>query len=398
MRRPLTVVFDFFGVLVQEGMSVSGTLYNMVREHVGYEPMWTAYMRLALGQTPNEDFWRMVTPKDSDWQETQERFFEAMTPDPRIKETLAGLKKLGAKTAILSEIPDEWLGPLLQRLGVENKFDVVVTSGLAGVSKPDPKIFQLLCKKLGPPKEEEKRFFIDDRLSNLAVGEEFGLTSIWMRRGASPDIDFRPKHVVTCLADALEVIIAGKSGPRSFFEARATVLDELTRAMRDVDAVAAMKLVDMVLAAPRVFVYGRGRTGLSTWAFASRLAQMGLEVNVVGEMTTPAIAAGDLLVVASGTGTTRTTLLASEEARRIGATVVALTAHPDSDLGKNADLVVTVDGATRKRGAGEEKSAQYGGSLFEQALLLTLDAIAMVLKRRLAKSDKDMDQRHANLE
>jgi 6-phospho-3-hexuloisomerase len=147
-----------------------------------------------------------------------------------------------------------------------------------------------------------------------------------------------------------------------------------------------------------VFVYGRGRTGLATWAFASRLAQMGLQVHVVGEMTAPAISPGDLLVAASGTGTTRTTLLAAEEARRIGAGVIALTTHPESPLGHVADTVVRVEGATRQRMAGEEQSAQYGGSLFEQALLLTLDSVAMVLKRRLARSDREMDRRHANLE
>jgi 6-phospho-3-hexuloisomerase len=180
--------------------------------------------------------------------------------------------------------------------------------------------------------------------------------------------------------------------------ARAAVLDELNRAMREVDEAAAMRMVEILLAAPRVFVYGRGRSGLATWAFASRLAQMGLEVHVVGEMTAPAISAGDVLVAASGTGTTRTTLLAAEEARRIGAAVVALTTHPDSPLGRSADLVVRVEGATRRRAEGEEKSLQYGGSLFEQALLLTLDSVAMVLKTRLARSDQEMDSRHANLE
>ncbi len=398
MNKPLTVVLDFFGVMVQEGMSVSGTLYGMVREHVAYEPMWTTYMRLALGQASNEEFWTLVAPPGGDWRELQERFFDALTPEPELAETVAGFKEVGARLAILSEIPDPWLEPMLERLGVAGQFDAVATSGRAGVTKPEPGIFEMLLSQLGEPAPRERRFYVDDRLTNLAAGEEFGLTGIWMRRGASPMIDFHPRHVVTNLRDALEVVRAGKSGPSSFAEARAAVIDELVRALRNVDEAAAMRLVDMILAAPRVFVYGRGRTGLGAWAFASRLAQMGLEVHVVGEMTAPAISAGDLLVAASGTGTTRTTLLAAEEARRIGARVVALTAHLDSPLAASADLVVPVEGATRRRAAGEEKSAQYGGSLFEQTLLLALDSVAMVLKRRLARSDYEMDQRHANLE
>jgi 6-phospho-3-hexuloisomerase len=398
MHRPLTVVFDFFGVLVQEGMSVSGTLYNMVRERVGYEPMWTTYMELALGRTPNEEFWKLVTPAGGDWRCTQDEFFDALTPEPGLAETIAEFKALGARLAILSEIPEEWLEPMLERMGVSGEFDAAVTSGRAGVSKPDPKIFEMLLEELGQPRAEEQRFYVDDRLTNLEAGDRLGFTTIWLRRGASPVIDYRPQHVVTSVRDVLEVVRAGKSGPTSFSEARATVVDELARAMRDVDETSAMQMVEMILAAPRVFIYGRGRTGLGAWAFASRLAQMGLEVHVVGEMTAPAIRSGDLLVAASGTGTTRTTLLAAEEARRIGAGVVALTTHPDSELGRAADLVVRVEGATRRRAEGEEPSVQYGGSLFEQALLLTLDSVAMVLKRRLARSDHEMDRRHANLE
>jgi len=398
MNRPLTVVFDFFGVLVEEGMSVSATLYNMVQDRVGFEPMWTTYMRLALGRTGNREFWELVAPEDTPWQDMQDRFFDALTPEAGIGATLRQFKELGARTAILSEIPDEWLGPLLERMGIRRQFDVIVTSGRAGVTKPEPEIFELLLSELGEPLPEETRYYIDDRLTNLEAGENYGLTSIWMRRGASPVIEYSPRHVVTSVNDALEVVRAGKSGPNSFSEARATVLDELTRAMREVDQQAAMEMVERIMAAPRVFIYGRGRSGLAAWAFASRLAQMGLQVHVVGEMTAPAISQGDLLVAASGTGTTRTTLLAAEEARRIGAGVVALTTHPESPLGTAADVVVKVEGATRRRAAGEERSAQYGGSLFEQALLLTLDSVAMVLKRRLARSDLEMDRRHANLE
>jgi 6-phospho-3-hexuloisomerase len=239
---------------------------------------------------------------------------------------------------------------------------------------------------------------VDDRLTNLEAGEQFGLESIWMRRPPGPVTGFRPRHTVTRLEDVLEIVRAGTDGPGEFAAARETVLSELSRSGADVDERAAMRLVESVLAAPRVFVYGRGRTGLATWAFASRLAQLGLDVHVVGEMTAPAISRGDLLVVASGTGTTRTTLLAAREAKHIGAEVVALTAHPQSPLARTAGLVVQVGGATRRRARAESRSSQYGGSLFEQTLLLTLDAAAMVLKHRLARSDREMDRRHANLE
>jgi 6-phospho-3-hexuloisomerase len=397
-RPPLTLVLDFFGVLVQEGMSVSHNLYGMVQPRLAYEPMWSSYMRLALGQATDEEFWKFVAPPGTDWRAFEKRFFDSLTPEPELPAVLDGFKKLGARLAILSEIPEPWIGPMLERLGVAGQFDAIVTSGRAGATKPEPAIFDLLLKELGPARPREFRFYVDDRLNNLAVGEKYGLAGIWMRRGASPASPYRPRHIIASLRDALGILQAGLSGPESFSQARETVLAELSRSFAEVEADNAQRLVELIAAAPRVFVYGRGRTGLATWAFASRLAQLGVETHVVGEMTAPAISNGDLLVAASGTGTTRTTLLAANEARRAGAKVVALTAHPESPLGQAADVVVAVNGATRRRGGNEEPSAQYGGSLFEQTLLLTLDAVAMVLKRRLARTDQDMERRHANLE
>jgi 6-phospho-3-hexuloisomerase len=394
----LTVVLDFFGVLVQEGMSISGTLYGMVRDRVAYEPLWSTYSRLAVGDGSDEEFWRLAAGGRDDWREVRQRFFDVLTPEPRLPETVAELKARGARLALLSEIPAGWVDPLLERLGIAGQFDCMVTSGRARATKPEPAIFDLLMSELGAAAPGEARYYVDDRLSNLAAGERYGLSGVWMRRGPSPLTEYRPRRVISSLHEILDVVDAGASGASSFEEARATILDELRRAADDVDAAAAMGMVEMLLAAPRVFVYGRGRTGLATWAFASRLAQMGLDVHVVGEMTAPAISCGDLLVVASGTGSTRTTLLAAEEASRIGARIVALTAHRDSPLAALADLIVGVAGATRARANNEKKSAQYGGSLFEQTLLLMLDAVAMVLKRRLATSDREMDRRHANLE
>ena len=41
---------------------------------------------------------------------------------------------------------------------------------------------------------------------------------------------------------------------------------------------------------------------------------------------------------------------------------------------------------------------QFGGSLFEQVLLIYFDAIAAALKEKLGVRDEDMWARHANLE
>ena len=67
---------------------------------------------------------------------------------------------------------------------------------------------------------------------------------------------------------------------------------------------AAERFVDLIGNAPRVDVHGAGRSGLALRMTAMRLMHLGKEVGVVGEVTTPAIRAGDVLLTASGSGTT----------------------------------------------------------------------------------------------
>ena len=160
----------------------------------------------------------------------------------------------------------------------------------------------------------------------------------------------------------------------------------------ELDAVAAA-LAD----APRVFVHGTGRSGLALRATAMRLMHLGLTVHVVGEITTPAIEDGDVLLTASGSGTTGGVVRAAETARAAGARVLALTTDGSSPLAGLAATTVVVPAAGKEDRSGTA-SAQYAGSLFEQAVLVVGDALFDVLWRRSGAAADDLWPRHANLE
>src|SRR5712675_765619 len=61
-------------------------------------------------------------------------------------------------------------------------------------------------------------------------------------------------------------------------------------------------LIDAIVAAKRIVVFGLGREGLQMRGFAMRLFDMGRDVAVWGDMTTPALAAGDLFIASAGPG------------------------------------------------------------------------------------------------
>ncbi|MDE1161291.1 MAG: 6-phospho-3-hexuloisomerase [Acidobacteriaceae bacterium] len=182
------------------------------------------------------------------------------------------------------------------------------------------------------------------------------------------------------------------------FTATSTLLlEEVQKTLLQVNAEEAGRAATMLQQANRVFFLGAGRSGLALKMAAMRMMHLGLMVYVAGEVVTPAIASGDLLVVASGSGTTAGPVHAAEIARKAGASVLALTASAESALGLLANSVVVIPAAT-KQGNDGTISQQYAGALFEQTLLLVMDALFQNLWHQRGETAEELWKRHANLE
>ena len=162
-------------------------------------------------------------------------------------------------------------------------------------------------------------------------------------------------------------------------------------------AVLARHLAGHLGGAGRVFVAGAGRSGLVLRMAAMRLMHLGLNVHVAGDTTTPAISSGDLLLVASGSGTTSGVVKAAETAAKAGARIAAFTTNPGSPLAGLADALVIIP-AAQKTDHGSSVSRQYSGSLFEQVLFLATEALFQSLWDNTDVPAEELWLRHANLE
>lgn len=177
----------------------------------------------------------------------------------------------------------------------------------------------------------------------------------------------------------------------------ALIRNEITEAAAGIDEQQLAVLASQILHADRVFVAGAGRSGLVLKMAAMRLMHLGLTVHVAGETTAPAVRSGDLLLVASGSGTTPGAVRSAETAAAAGARVAAITADAQSPLAEAAGAVVVIP-AARKTDHGSAVSRQYSGSLFEQVLLLALEAIFQTLWDSADRPAEELWLRHANLE
>lgn len=177
------------------------------------------------------------------------------------------------------------------------------------------------------------------------------------------------------------------------------ILEELTRNAEQIRQEELEGFADQIQKAKRVFVAGAGRSGFVARAFSNRLMHLGLTVYFVGEPTTPAIQAGDLLIIASGSGETGSLKVMAQKAKKQGAALATITIYPQASIGNLADAVITVPGSTPKSELADTAvSVQPMGNAFEQLLWLICDTVVIILMKRLGRTEEEMFALHANLE
>lgn len=178
----------------------------------------------------------------------------------------------------------------------------------------------------------------------------------------------------------------------------AQVLQELSQTVHLISDEQAEKLVSQILESKKIFVAGAGRSGLMGKAFVMRMMHMGIDAYVVGETVTANLEKGDLLIIGSGSGETKTLVAIAEKAKSLGGKVAAVTISPESTIGKLADMIVKLPGVTKDQSKGDYNTIQPMGSLFEQTMLLFYDSVIL---RFMEKKDLDSNKmygKHANLE
>jgi 6-phospho-3-hexuloisomerase len=172
------------------------------------------------------------------------------------------------------------------------------------------------------------------------------------------------------------------------------ILDKLTSILAATDDSYDAKLVNLLDNAKRIFISGAGRSKLVGNFFAMRLVHSGYDVSVVGEIVTPSIKNGDLLVIISGSGETEQLIAFTKSAKKVGANIILISAKASSTIGDMADAVFQIGSAD-----------QYGkvvgmpmGTVFELSTLIFLEATISHVIHEKGIPEEIMRERHANLE
>jgi len=141
-----------------------------------------AWSRLERGELGMEAFFGAfeadcrAAGRDIDARRMMERIGESSGPRPAMLEAISRIRARGLRTAALTnnwvrEGGEEGAGAQLRP-----HFDAFAESSAAGVRKPDPRIYELVCRELdvAPP----AAVFLDDIGGNLKTARSLGMATI----------------------------------------------------------------------------------------------------------------------------------------------------------------------------------------------------------------------------
>ena len=185
---------------------------------------------------------------------------------------------------------------------------------------------------------------------------------------------------------------------RTFHEMARTAISEIDGVLARTAVDAAERMCTEILKTRRIACYGVGREGLMMKALCMRLMHLGLDAHFVGDMTTPPVGSGDLLMASAGPGAFSTVLALQDVAHRAGARVMIITAQPGGDAPQKADIVIELPAQTMANDRSANTSLLPMGSLYEAAQLVFFDLVSILLREKTGQSSEQMRRRHTNLE
>lgn len=124
-----------------------------------------------LGKNP---FCYILKMYDSYWNP----FLEAMKPFDDVKEFILKLRNSGKKISVCTDMTAHIQYRKIEKLGLKNLIDCMVTSEETGLEKPSPTMFKLALKKLDVDADEAV-YFGDSLDRDIAGAAKIGIKPFW---------------------------------------------------------------------------------------------------------------------------------------------------------------------------------------------------------------------------
>lgn len=214
-----TCVFDAYGTLFdvaaaareaasEPEFSELSETWMQVAETWRQKQLQYTWLRAAGGV--HTDFWKVTCDgldyalethalSRPDLRERLLQLYWELSAYQEVPGMLAGLKKDGMRTAILSNGSPAMLNGAVDSAGIGDLLDAVISVETVGVFKPAKSVYDLIGQHFGVPQNQV--LFVSSNCWDACFAAAQGFTVAWANRKGEPmdRLAFQPHHIVTDL-------------------------------------------------------------------------------------------------------------------------------------------------------------------------------------------------------
>lgn len=218
MRRPVTVLFDVSGVLIDDLLAVwkadSEAYETCGLGEVGSLEEFKAQFRLPIVEyhrtmgVPDQ----MMPKLEREYRRAYPKHSRNIRVFPEVKEALKRLKEKEVVLAVVSNMLSLFLREHLQRFGLEVYFEAVTSQDDCTEQKPSPQPILITLEKLGS--EPTRSAYVGDMEEDIIAGRMAGVRTVavcrdesyhpeWRLRRQNPDFLIRNLDSLVTIVDEL---------------------------------------------------------------------------------------------------------------------------------------------------------------------------------------------------
>jgi HAD superfamily hydrolase (TIGR01509 family) len=196
------LVLDFDGTVLDTEDPVYRSWWELWDDH-GHElarPAWQALIGTAAGFDPLAELERRLgRALDPQRVERRRARRDQLQAEHDVRDgVLAWLDEAaaaGVPVGIASSSSLDWVDGHLRRLGLRDRFDVLVCVGEGTPAKPDPTSYRVACRRLGA--DPARSVAVEDSPHGVEAAVAAGLFTVAVPHPLTVDLDLSAAHLVT---------------------------------------------------------------------------------------------------------------------------------------------------------------------------------------------------------
>ncbi len=219
MANIRVAVFDAYGTLLDVHSAMArhaarlGPEWQRISQEWRVKQIEYTWVRTLTGPARHRDFAQLTDEAlrfvaaqngitDAELLADIKRAYSSLDAYPEVAGMLQGLKASGIPRAILSNGEPRMLAEGVASAGIAGLLDEVLSVEAVGVFKPDPRVYQYACDRLGVAPAAVA--FFSSNAWDAFGAHSFGFTVFWVNRKRQPD-EYGLRAAVTELPDLSSV-------------------------------------------------------------------------------------------------------------------------------------------------------------------------------------------------